>query len=338
MAADVQTLLDHADSLMEQCEFATAHKFLLRALRADPENAVVMEALGEVCVEMGDIENAIKYFTQSIEISPQEGGFARYMYLGQTAQAEEAMGFFMAGIEVMGNALAAMAAGEAVGDEGAVRLALARAYTAAAELYMTDLCEDPEAQIHCERLLGLAMEADPSGFEPLQSLASFRISQCRNDDATAALSQCAAVWQALDADDPRVPSPEFRTTCARLLLELGHVMEAGAVLEALVQDDDSMVEPWYLLGLCLADQSEVAGAAEALLRAQALMEMTGVEEPTLQGDIAQRLEALGAALAEAGESLDDYRPLPEDAEDPADAAFAADGAEAVIAESDDDEQ
>lgn len=91
----------------------------------------------------------------------------------------------------------------------------------------------------------------PESPECLQTLASVRISQLRQDDARAALARSLALWQDLDPDDEKVPDFPTRVALTRLLMEVQMEAEALEVLERMVLEDDESVETWYLGGWCL---------------------------------------------------------------------------------------
>lgn len=56
---------------------------------------------------------------------------------------------------------------------------------------------EPEAEQNCESLLNLAIQADPSNVEVLQSMASVRMSQQRPDDARKCIEQAWGLWNDL---------------------------------------------------------------------------------------------------------------------------------------------
>src|SRR2546430_874017 len=93
-----------------------------------------------------------------------------------------------------------------------------------------------------------ALMVAPASPEPLQTLASVRISQLRIDDARAALARSLELWKDLTPEDPGVPGFPMRVSLARLLLEAEMEDEAIEVLERLVGEDDESVEVWYLGG------------------------------------------------------------------------------------------
>ena len=54
------SLLEKAQLLVTQCNYDLAHKFLARVLEQEPSNVYARESLGEVYLELGDLEVAKK--------------------------------------------------------------------------------------------------------------------------------------------------------------------------------------------------------------------------------------------------------------------------------------
>ena len=110
---------------------------------------------------------------------------------------------------------------------------------------------EPDAESRCEALVTEALLTDPSSPEPLQTLASVRLSQSRLSDAQAALQRSIGFWKDLPPEDSEVPDFPTRISLARLLMEAEMEEEGIVVLERLVSEDDESVEAWYLGGWCL---------------------------------------------------------------------------------------
>lgn len=118
---------------------------------------------------------------------------------------------------------------------------------------------------HCRSTSGCA-----EGPEPLQTLASIRISQLKTEEAKEALTRSLSLWEKVEVEDgeeismpesSKVPDFPTRISLARLLMEVSMLDEALTVLERLVSEDDQSVEAWYLGGWCLylaAEASEEA--------------------------------------------------------------------------------
>jgi tetratricopeptide (TPR) repeat protein len=116
---------------------------------------------------------------------------------------------------------------------------------------MTDLSWETNAESKCESLITEALLVAPHSPEPLQTLASIRISQTRIPEAKKALADSIALWKDLPPEDTGVPDFPTRISLARLLMEVEMEEEALEVVERLVTEDDQSVEAWYLGGWCL---------------------------------------------------------------------------------------
>lgn len=92
----------------------------------------------------------------------------------------------------------------------------------------------------------------PESCEPLQTLASVRLSQLKLEDARAALTRSLELWINLPLEDlSAIPDFPTRISLSRLLMEAEMEEQALEVLERLIAEDDHSVEAWYLGGWCL---------------------------------------------------------------------------------------
>lgn len=112
-----------------------ARLFCQRALDIEPTNLSILDMLGNICAELGDVEKAkqisfahlwlhgvydlvdvfkhlcllraltaVCVFLKALELSPEEG-HSKYMYLGQINTGTEAVQYFSKGIELMLNTM-----------------------------------------------------------------------------------------------------------------------------------------------------------------------------------------------------------------------------------------
>jgi len=227
------------------------------------------------------------------------------------------------------------AEGEAMLEEK--RRKLATALCGVVEVYMTDLSWEEDAETRCETLVTEALLVAPNTPEPLQTLASVRISQVRMEDARAALSRSMELWKDLPPEDPSVPDFPTRVSLARLLMETEMEDEAMEVLERLIGEDDSSVEAWYLGGWCLhlmgekrrkgdntASEAEAAdGDWRSLLVASRdwlqnslkLYQMLEYEDDRLRDHALQLVEGLNGELGEDEDDGDDENGIAEGDDD-----------------------
>lgn len=238
-------------------------KRALALLPADSEEALsALNLLGEIHVELGDINTARQYFLQAAAIDEDGttnedlgGGAEKFLWLAQLSEegGQDSVDWFERGAMCLREQLQVLL--ESKKKDASTEEAIAEktrklsvALCGVVEVYMTDLSWEEDAEQKCEALVTEATMVAPSFAEPWQTLASVRISQQRIEDAKAALSRSLELWKDLPPEDSTVPDFPTRVSLARLLMEADMDVEAIEVLERLVGEDDSSVEVWYLGG------------------------------------------------------------------------------------------
>lgn len=283
--ASPETLLLEAAAYLQTSqpeEALVQAKRALNLLQPTSEPAVAslpaLNLIGEINVELGDVDAAREAFLAAVSLDNEgiSDGAEKFLWLAQINEAggAESVQWFNKGIEVLKREL---------GDlEGKVKkfevdesieekkTKIANALCGIAEIYMTDLSWEEDAEPRCEAAVTEALLVAPNNPEPLQTLASIRISQVRVDDAKAALSRSLGLWKDLEPNDPRIPDYSTRISLSRLLMEAEMEEEAIEVLERLVGENDSSVEAWYLGGWCLHLLGEKQKAGEQTETARAL--------------------------------------------------------------------
>jgi tetratricopeptide (TPR) repeat protein len=239
--------------------------------------ALTLEA--EVQLALGDADSARRSFARATQIDP-DGALVSaepWLWLAQLCEegGRESISYFERATEVLRNEIEVLE--EEGRDENArvvldeKKAKLADALCAMAEVYMTDLSWEDDAERRCEAYVTEAVAVCPERLSAgvLQTLANVRISQTRIDDAKQALRQSMEIWRApVGADDDDAVAtaaalaarPDFpaRISLSRLLMEVEVEEEAMTVLEGLVREDDQSVEAWYLGGWCQVLISEKA--------------------------------------------------------------------------------
>ena len=264
--ASPSTILAEASSLLQQGNIEGAVKPAQRALGLlDPESEEALPALnllGEIHIELGDIETARQYFLQAASIDEDGtvgedvgGGAEKFLWLAQLSEhgGKDSVDWFEKGATSLRAQIQALLERNNVHAEIEAMLLekrrkLAVALCGVVEVYMTDLSWEEDAEERCETLVTEATMVAPTFAEPWQTLANVRISQQRMDDARAALKRSLDLWQDLPPESDAVPDFPTRVSLARLLMEADMNVEAIEVLERLVGEDDSSVEVWYLGG------------------------------------------------------------------------------------------
>ncbi|KAI0014656.1 TPR domain-containing protein [Xylariomycetidae sp. FL0641] len=267
-----QVLVKAAEHQLSEGNIQDAVTLAGRALEgAAPGSEDALAALnlaGQINLELGDMDTAREMFVRAAAIDPEGtmteavgGGPEKFLCLAQLSEegGQDSVAWFEKGA-------AALKAQIAKREEEAQRRTnssnkdaiqaeltelkkkLAMTLCSVAEVYMTDLSWEPDAEQRCEALTTEATLVAPDFAETWQTLASVRISQERIEDARAALTRSLELWKDLPPEHPAVPDFPSRIALARLLMEVGQETEALEVLERLVADDDQSVETWYLGG------------------------------------------------------------------------------------------
>ncbi|KAH7397103.1 hypothetical protein BKA66DRAFT_234722 [Pyrenochaeta sp. MPI-SDFR-AT-0127] len=241
-----------------------------------------LNLLGEINVELGDPDAAREAFQAAIVIDPEgaHDGAEKFLWLAQLNEegGAESVRWFEKGVEVLKREIGELEGklvrkGETEELLEEKKQKVANSLCGIAEVYMTDLSWEEEAEARCDAAVTEALLFAPENPEPLQTLASIRISQLRPEEAKSALNRSMDLWKDLDPDDAKVPDYSTRISLSRLLMEAEMEDEAIEVLERLVSENDGSVEAWYLGGWCLhllAGKQKTKGedkVAMSLLRA-----------------------------------------------------------------------
>ncbi|ODA81893.1 hypothetical protein RJ55_00398 [Drechmeria coniospora] len=224
-----------------------------------------LNLLGILHVETGDVDDAQAFLERAVKLDEHGivdekvgGGPEKFLLLAQLSEegGQDSVRWFDRGASTLRKQiqdltdLASRTAEQQTSLEEKQQK-LGGVLCAVAEVYMTDLSWEEDAESRCEALVTEAMMIAPSSPETWQTVANVRISQERLEEAKGALKRSLELWQSLPPEHPMIPEFATRVGLARLLLETGMEDEALKVLERLVTDDDQSVESWYLGGWCL---------------------------------------------------------------------------------------
>lgn len=195
-------VLNLAADFLDACNPRAAQLIYEEALAATPDDAILLDALGEVLYELGDEDEAKARFLRSAELSPG-GGHAKWVHLGTMSEGHEAVGYFRRGISLLeSRVIAATAAARASFSSSSesiemLRRSLSNAYCAIAEIYMSDLCDEPEAEREAESSAASAVASDEQNPDAHAVFASVRLSQQRPIEASVMLKKASALLEAL---------------------------------------------------------------------------------------------------------------------------------------------
>ncbi|UNI14980.1 hypothetical protein JDV02_001555 [Purpureocillium takamizusanense] len=258
-----------------------------------------LNLLGILHVEAGDVDEARSFFQRAVELDGDGmvdekvgGGPEKFLLLAQLSEdgGQDSVRWFERGAATLRKQIQALSdLPSRTPDQQATleekQNKLGGVLCAVAEVYMTDLSWEDDAEQRCEALITEAILIAPGSPETWQTVANVRISQTRVDDAKGALRRSLELWQDLPPEHPLVPEFPTRVGLARLLLETEMEDEALRVLERLVADDDQSVEAWYLggWGLYIAGEKQREGGAKSASAAPN-GEASNAKESQLEGE------------------------------------------------------
>ncbi|XP_068616450.1 uncharacterized protein si:dkey-12j5.1 [Brachionichthys hirsutus] len=265
----VQQLLEKTEECMDSFDFEMAGLFCQRALDIESNNLQALDMLGHIHSELGDTQKAKEVFVRAVELSPDEG-HSKYMYLGQIHSGQEAVDYYSRGVQVLLSALdkqaqtsQAQSGAAAPSEDEDPGLPTAKdvcvAYCAIAELYLSDMCMEDGAADKCKEFIERALQYHHDNPEALQLMASYLFSTERNQEGREYLLKSVGLWlpaqkrlaASSSTEEDRqadVPPYESRITTAKLLIESEEHETAVDVLESLLEEDDEVVQVWYLSG------------------------------------------------------------------------------------------
>ncbi|QRV75620.1 TPR repeat-containing protein [Ceratobasidium sp. AG-Ba] len=262
----IESLFEKTQELLVQCNYDLAHRFVRRILEREPANAEAREMSAVIDLERGEIDSAKNTFLALVPpapTAPNPPPHSAYLYLAQLSDSpQEALGHYQAAVDLV--AARIKSGTTSPEDQEELKKIAAKALVAMIEIWMSDLCMEPEAESQCDTLLTLAHSIDPSNPEVLQSEASIRISQSRPEDALRSVAAAWSAWKDLPPGDSKIPTGDIRLQLAKLMLELGRNGDALEVIAGVVAEDDQDVEAWYLEGWCLWGMAERVKAGEKL--------------------------------------------------------------------------
>jgi tetratricopeptide (TPR) repeat protein len=262
---DLSKLLEKCFELVERYEYDLALKFCDKILVIEPNQLDALQLKATILIDMDENEAAREVLMNAVAADP-ENGAEKYIALAQLSEGQNALDLFQTALRIL-----RQSPPEDEQDVELVKRQVAGVYCSMAELYLTDLCLEEDAEARCEQYVTAALESHPNDYEALQTMANMRISQSKPEEAAELLQKSMEIWTEMAFEDVDYPSYEFKLTCARLLVELGVFSIAQQILEVLSQEDDDIVEVWYLLALSLFSQGSLSSANDALLNAERLL-------------------------------------------------------------------
>jgi tetratricopeptide (TPR) repeat protein len=268
-AQDLDGMLARVQQHIDMFQYEEARDLSLRAVLLAPEDADIRYQLGSICLELGDFQGGFENIRLSLNLEPETTP-DRFFAFAQLIPGREAVQVYEHGMKVYV---------ESGSDSSEVKRKVSTACCAAAEIFMTDLCDDEDAEIQCGGWLERALSTDPTNPEVFRVLADLRMCQEKPQEAREFVLRACQLWseeleRLINPSEnesvellAEIPSYESRISAAKILIELGDsdlIEQAVNLLEQLLKEDDSVLMTWYLLGLALKTSQNIQALEDAI--------------------------------------------------------------------------
>jgi tetratricopeptide (TPR) repeat protein len=189
-----EALIEKANVAMGTMKLDEAEAFYRQASAMQPINTSVMDALSDTYLQKGNYAEALALLTVSCDLAPTENVF-KWLYMAQLQCGLDAISSYRSAIshitehlntEKESDSNSKYSGGSSSDSSSMVAVIttqLVKAHCSVAELYLTDLCFEDNAEGFCEEAVNKALSLDATSLDGLQTLASLRISQNRKKEA-----------------------------------------------------------------------------------------------------------------------------------------------------------
>lgn len=275
-------LIANVRALLMSSQVERALEVLAPGVKSNEDNVEFLQLFGEVLLENNDVESAYDILSKACQLDPTATkGIEKFFYMGQIIGGFEGIELLGVGLSKLHEQLVAVQEDRGNDDENLK--VLSKTYTskealltyllkklnqgiyAQIEIWMTDLCDEPEAEKKCDELIHSALLLDEANPETLSLLASIRISQQRNDDAKEAIIKSWDLFQVKKTRLEEAANPGNQTedsdgfeigleyieliqpliSLARFAIEL-ELYEIGISVASGIQDiNENILEPYY---------------------------------------------------------------------------------------------
>ncbi|XP_054712436.1 uncharacterized protein LOC129222042 isoform X2 [Uloborus diversus] len=256
---EVNVLIEEAESAIDTFNYDEADSKLTEVLKINPDDTKALEMLASVYIEQCkwfEVENLLKH---CIEIAPSVG-YSKFFSMAQLCNGKEALENYLKGVEIIEKELENVEniLPSEEKNKPSLQRNLSDAYCSIAEIYMTDCCDEENAEENCANAINYAMKVDPSNPDAYQCFAGFHLIRERLEEAKEAIQKSLSLWlpqhEAMRDGESNemeivLPGQDSRTKTSKILIEVEMFEEATTILEGLLAENDENVEFWYLLGL-----------------------------------------------------------------------------------------
>ncbi|CDJ30355.1 uncharacterized protein EMH_0027910 [Eimeria mitis] len=255
-----------------------AIKFLEKGLSIYPNDVELLQRLAGEYAEIGKTAEAKELLQKAIQLEARSTQFSPLCFpisLRKQNKKNKAAS--------RGPSAAAAAAEAAAAETQRIQIDLMRTYCSIAELYLTDLCDEPEAEAEATAAVQKALQLGPESPEAL--LCDAQLKKVK-DDAEGALSAARCLYTSLkrlhakmleratlfcsiDAEEEEeeeidLPSVDTRVNAAKLFVDVGMTQQAIRVLKTCLDEDDQDPRIWMVMSCALYKANDFDSCISAL--------------------------------------------------------------------------
>lgn len=341
----MDSIIARARALLQSSQETKAMELLAPEVAKNQDNPKLLEVFGECLLEANDVESAYNVLEKAISLDPEGNlGVDKFLYLGQIIGGNDGISHINVALAKLQEQLQKVV--DNLGAEDPVLVELAKLYPssedlaghlikklnqgifAEIEIWMTDLCMEPEAEEQCDKLISHSLALDETNPEALSLLASIRISQQKNEEAQEALLKSWELFQekkaaleegqrkedGVDASLEYVELVQPLLQLARFAIELAMYEAAPSIAAAVAEINENALEAYYYEALAhllrakqvYAELNPSAVTEEADYREIDLEELKKSEDENIQtglndarSALTQGYKVLNSADAEA---------------------------------------
>ena len=272
-------IIGRARALLQDAQESKALELLAPEIAKHPENVPLLQAFGEALLEANDVETAYGVLQKACELDADAAqGVEKFFYLGQICGGADGCALMNVAITRLEHQLKCVQEGR-TDDEAVKELAgtyrtqeslaaylisrINQGIFAEIEIWMTDLCMEPEAEQQCDQLISHSLMLDAENPEALSLLALMRISQQRLAEAEEALAKSWLLFSQkkenlenlqVDGEDESLQYIELAQPLlqlARFAVELAQYDLAPQIAGAVSDINDNCLDSFYIEALAL---------------------------------------------------------------------------------------
>ena len=185
-------IISQARAFLETSQPEKALDLLYPYIESQIDSIPYLSILGETYLENNELEKAYQILTRGCELDPNANeGFEKFLYLGQIIGGQDGINYINIAINKLQSLLLLEEEEEEKNDSSKKSFFINKlnlAIFAEIEIWMTDLCMEPEAESKCNELIDYSLQLDDNNNpESYSLLSSIRISQQRTQEAIEAL-------------------------------------------------------------------------------------------------------------------------------------------------------